>query len=96
MARHKSTPEKPGLKQRRAELEFAKETGSARAIARAERNLARQRSVARDEPAIEGAARPSTLRNRARVSRLYTNEAAHGEGVTFPPSMKSKRQRKWG
>ena len=58
--------------------------------------LIRQQNVAADEPAVKGSLRPSELRARAKKPRRYTNDAAHGDEIAFPPSEKTQRQRKIG
>ena len=58
--------------------------------------LHRQEMVAMDEPAVPGSLRPSEIRARAKKPRSYTNDAAHGETIGFPPSEKTQRQRKIG
>ena len=95
-------PKKPmkrtrGLEAREEQYTPSGVIGSMNPEQRASRTaLIRQQRVAADEPAVPGSLRPSELRARTKKPRGYTNDAAHGDQITFPPSEKTQRQRKIG
>lgn len=82
-----------GLAQTEAELEGGGPIGSMHTRVLRSR-LKRQQLVAADEPAVPGSLRPSEIRARAKKPRSYTNDAAHGETISFPPSEKTRRIKK--
>ena len=93
----KQPRETRGLTARREQYTPSGVIGSMNPEQRASRTaLKRQQLVAADEPAVEGSLRPPEIRARAKKPRSYTNDAAHGETIGFPPSEKTQRQRKIG